>query len=439
MQITVKLKEFRLSVPVMAAISISTAFMTASAVASGTAFPHIVIDAGSSSTKIYLYEVKPGSYPEVQQISSFKGVPGDEGVDNFLDRVGGLKRDTGPDGVGPALVAPLLEKVMPALKERHVKTGSVTVDFLATAGMRSALSPVGKHAPAEAEVLYGEIRKAIAAAGFKVGEVRTTDGSSEEGLWTWIDVNDRYRDAFRGSNTPVGIVEVGGSSMQVSFPTSATIDPAAGIYPVKINGKAFAVFDRTYLGLGSDDARRAMRALDPPADGGARCFPTGMNPEDDAGDVINGTSTRIKVFAKFDPSECAAAYAEVLGSHFAIAAPPDVEQSTSPFYGIAAVRYAFEEMGASPQLPTREGLSAAIEKNCSGPDAVKNFDMRKKFSQQACSSASYINALLYGPQGLFSEQSNLFKTTVADQVSIAPGVEGKISWTRGYLLQKYSE
>jgi hypothetical protein len=305
--------------------------------------------------------------------------------------------------------------------------------------MRSAIVPVGKHTPTEVEVLYVEVRKAIAAAGFAVGEVRTTDGSSEEGIWTWIDVNDRYRNAFRGNNTPVGIVEVGGSSMQISFPTSATIDPVAGIYDVTINGKSFAVFDKTYLGLGSDDARRAMRALDPPADGGAGCFPTGMSPADDAGDVVNGFSTTIEISAKFDASECAAAYAKVLASHFAVTTPPDTKLSIAPFYGIAAVRYAFEEMGASPQLPTREGLSAAILRNCSGADAVKNFDMRKKFSQQACSSASYVYALLYGAQGLFSKQLNLFKTTVADQVSIAPGIEGKISWTRGYLLQKYSK
>ncbi len=439
MQIAAKMKKVRLSFPVVAAISISTLLATAAAVASDTAFPHIVIDAGSSSTKIYLYEVKPGSYPEVKQTATFKGVPGDEGVDNFLDHTGGIERDLGPDGVGQALIAPLLENVRPALEKLHGNTSSVTVDFLATAGMRSALSPEGKHSPADAEFLYGEVRKAIVAAGFNVGEVRTTDGSSEEGLWTWIDVNDRYRDAFRGNNPPVGVVEVGGSSMQVSFPASAIVDPAASIYSIKINGKAFSVFVRTYLGLGSDDARRAMRALDPPADGGARCFPTGMNPTEDAGDIVNGAPTRISVSAKFDASGCAAAYATVLGSFFAITAPPEIELSNAPFYGIAAVRYAFEEMGASPQLPTREGLSAAIRKNCSKQDAVKNFDMRKKFSQQACSSASYINALLYGPQGLFSKQPNLFKTTIADQVSVEPDIKGKISWTRGYLLQKYSE
>lgn len=400
---------------------------------------HIVIDAGSSGSRIYLYEIKTAPYPEIQQVLSFKGVPGDEGIDNFLDGAGGVNRDTGPAGVGDAMIAPLLAQAMPALAERGVKPGDVTVDFLATAGMRSAMHPMGKHDAKAAEALYGEIRKAIVAKGFIAGEVRTTDGSAEEGLWTWIDVNDRYRDAFRTDSAPVGVVEVGGSSMQISFPTSATVDPASNVYAVSINGKSFNVFDRTYLGLGQDDARKAMRVMDPPDDGGARCFPTGMTSEDDAGDIIDGKQVRIGSAARFDARACGMSYSALLKQLFSVVGSPDIAKSTSPFYGIAAVRYAFEEMNASPQLPSPEVLSAAILKNCAGHSAAKNFNMRKRFSQQGCSSASYVWELLYGSNGLFTSKPGQFKTTVADQVSIAPGVEGTISWTRGYLLQKYGK
>lgn len=409
------------------------------ALANEASLLHIVIDAGSSGSRVYLYDIKPAPYPEVQQVLSFKGVPGDEGIDNFLDGAGGVSRDIGPAGVGDAMIAPLLAQAMPVLAQRGIKPREVTVDFLATAGMRSAMRPVGEHDAKDAEVLYGEIRKAIIAQGFIAGEVRTTDGSAEEGLWTWIDVNDRYRDAFRTDNAPVGVIEVGGSSMQVSFPTSAAVDPTANVYAVSINGRSFNVFDKTYLGLGQDDARKAMRVMDPPADGGARCFPTGMTSKDDAGDVIDGTQVAIDGAARFDARACGMSYAALLKQHFSAVGPPDIATSTSPFYGIAAVRYAFEGMNASPQLPSPEGLSAAIMKNCSGPGASSNFSMRNRFSQQSCSSATYVWELLYGSQGLFTSHPGQFKTTVADQVSLAPGVQGTISWTRGYLLQKYGK
>lgn len=397
----------------------------------------IVVDAGSSGSRLYLYEVRTGPYPEIQQVMSFKGIPGDEGIDEFLDNAGGVNRDTGLEGVGKAVITPLLEKAIPALAERGAKPENVTVDFLATAGMRSAMKPVGKHDPDAAQALYDQIRKSIVAEGFAAGEVRTTDGSAEEGLWTWIDVNDRYRDAFSKGNAPVGVVEVGGSSMQISFPTLAAVDPAANVYSVSINGRSFNVFAKTYLGLGQDDARKAMRVMDPPADGGARCFPTGMMTEDDIGDVIGGTRVRINGTARYDAKACGASYASLLKEHFKATGQPDIAGSEVPFYGIAAIRYAFEEMNATPQLPSPGGFAEAISRNCATPDAVRNFNMRKGFSQQICSSATYVWELLYGAEGLFSGNASQFKTAVTDQISIVPGVEGTISWTRGYLLQKF--
>lgn len=399
----------------------------------------VVIDAGSSGSRIYLYQVKAGSYPDVQQLLNFKGIKGDEGLDSFLDNAGGVNKDTGPEGVGEVIIAPLLEKAAPVLSERGVDPGDVTVDVLATAGMRSAVKPVGRHDPADVEALYGHIRKSIEAAGFGVGEVRTTDGSAEEGLWTWIDVNDRYRSAFNKDNAPVGVVEMGGSSLQITYPIMAAADPGANIYPVSINGRSLNVFSRTYLGLGQDDARKTMRAMDPPADGGARCFPAGMMIDEDAGDVIDGTEVKIRIPADYSAKACGASYASILKEHFSAIGKPDVAGSEVPFYGIAAIRFAFEEMSATPQIPSAAGLAEAIAKNCAAPDAARNFNMKKKFSQQSCSSATYVWELLYGAEGLFHKNTSQFKTAVADQISVTPGVEGTISWTRGYLLQKYAK
>lgn len=398
-----------------------------------------VIDAGSSGTRISLYEVVPGPYPEIKEIASHKGVAGDEGIDDFLNKVGGTEKNLGADAVGDALIGPLLDAIAPALKGRGVRDGDVVVDLLATAGMRSTLKPVGTHDPSEVDAFYDGIRRFISAKGFTAGDIRTVDGSAEEGLWTWIEVNNRYRDAFRSDKAPIGIVEVGGSSMQISYPTMAAPDPARNIYPVTINGRTFSVFDRTYLGLGQDDARRAMRQENPPGDGGAHCFPTGMQPAQDSGDLISGARVRIARPATFDAAQCLASYSAILEARLAEGGDPGISGSTSPFYGIASVRYAFEEIGAAAQIPSPAGMSDAIAEKCAPAGSVNNFKINKKYGQHACSSATYIDALLYGPNGLFHQDPGRFKTTIADRVVVDGKPAGTISRTTGYLLQKYAK
>lgn len=397
-----------------------------------------IVDAGSSGTSIALYEVVPGPYPKITALTSDEGEDAEDGIDDFVNHVGGPKRDLGPEAVGDAVFRRLLDALVPTLEARGIAKSQVVVDVLATAGMRGTLKPIGTHEPADVDAFYAGIRAYIEKQGFKAGEARTIDGSSEEGVWSWIDLNDHYRRAFTGGETPVGVVEVGGSSMQVSYPTTAAPDPTQNIYPIKINGKSYAVFNRTYLGLGQDDARKAMRLESPPADGGARCFPTGLDPAQDAGDSVKGEVVRIAHTATFDQAACEASYSSIVEKRFAAVGAPNVEKSTGPFYGIASVRYAFVEIGVPPSKPSEGALSQAIETKCAGPNAVANFKIAKKYAQRACANATYIDALLYGPAGLFHQKPERFVDAVADQKRENGRTTILVSWSRGYLLQKYS-
>ncbi len=397
-----------------------------------------VIDAGSSGTRLHLYKVKPGPYPTVTEIGVFENDDAEDGIDDFINNVGGPCRCLGPDAVGETVFKPLLDAIKPVLAKRGAKASDVPVDVLATAGMRRVQKPIGTHSRKDVLAYYDLIHTYIAGQGFAAGAARTTDGSREEGVWTWVDLNDNYRQPFTTKKTPVGVVEVGGSSMQVIYPTAKPVDPAKNIYAVTLNGRTFNVFSRTFLGLGQDDARKAMREQNPPANGGASCFPTGMEPSQDDGDVIGDRLVTITRTAKFNGAACGNLYDGILAELFATAGDPKVARSTGPFYGVSAVRYTLEGIGVPPDAPSPKVLTTLIREKCAPAGAVLNFDMANRNDQRLCASATYMKALLYGPSGLFHKQPNLFVKAAADEEEKDGKVRTLVNWTRGYLLLKYA-
>ncbi len=410
----------------------------AMAEAAGKVVYTAVVDAGSSGTRLRLYKVKPGPYPAVKEIASFENDDAEDGIDDFINGVGGQCRCLGPNEVGERVFKPLLASAKAELAKHGVKPADVAVDVLATAGMRRVQKPIGTHTAKEVAAFYDGIRTYIAGRGFVAGAARTTDGSAEEGVWTWVDLNDNYREAFTTKKTPVGIVEVGGSSMQVSYPTTKPVDAAKNVYAITLNGKTFNVFSRTFLGLGQDDTRREMRVANPPANGGASCFPTGLTPEEDVGDFVDSELVKITTTAKFNMAACANTYAGILDGIFARDGNPRVARSTGVFYGVSAVRFTLEGIGVPPDAPTQKALNTAIREKCAPPGAVENFDLANRYDVQLCASATYQKALLYGPSGLFHADPRRLVKAAAGEIVENGKKRTMVSWTRGYLLLKFS-
>ncbi len=410
----------------------------AMAEAAGKVVYTAVVDAGSSGTRLRLYKVKPGPYPAVKEIASFENDDAEDGIDDFINGVGGQCRCLGPNEVGETVFKPLLASAKAELAKHAVKPADVTVDVLATAGMRRVQKPIGTHTAKEVAAFYAGIRTYIAGRGFVAGAARTTDGSAEEGVWTWVDLNDNYRQSFTTKTTPVGIVEVGGSSMQVSYPTTKPVDAAKNVYAITLNGKTFNVFSRTFLGLGQDDTRREMRVANPPANGGASCFPTGLTPEQDVGDFVDGELVKITTTAKFNLAACGNTFAGILDTIFARDGNPRVGRSTGVFYGVSAVRFTMEGIGVPPDSPSPKALNTAIREKCAPPGAVANFDLANRYDVQLCASATYQKALLYGPSGLFHKDPRRFVKAAANEIVENGKKRTMVSWTRGYLLLKFS-
>lgn len=387
-----------------------------------------VIDAGSSGTRLFLYQVEPGPYPRVEKLAQkeFAVMPSgarEDGINNFVD-------PANPDrerGVGPEIIEPLLDSIRPLLNELGIDSSGVEVNLFATAGMRYAEALHGADAVAR---FYGRIRDAIARKGYGVGEVRTARGAREEGLWTWVHLNDSQHAVFTSDAAPVGIIEVGGSSTQFSFPVTGAPDPDANVYQVTINGRSFSVFCRSYLGLGQDDARKAMRQRAGDV-ASSVCFPTGFSALHDLGDELDGVASfRLVADGNYDFDRCTAIYDEIIRERLNDLGDPRLGGFPGEFVGIDGAYHATGYWGVA-ETPLM--LQTRILDHCHD---AGNFDgiADNEHLQGLAANSTYVNALLFGRYGVLRSHPRKFVRALPSRI----GADTQLTWTRGYLLLRYA-
>ena len=386
-----------------------------------------VIDAGSSGTRLFLYQVEPGAYPRVEKIAQreFATMPSgarEDGINNFVDSANPKRERM----VGPEVIEPLLDAILPILKAHGVSPSAVEVNLFATAGMRYAEALHGSEAIRR---LYGHIEQAIAGKGFAVGEVRTARGAREEGLWTWTHLNDSQVGAFTSDAPPVGIIEVGGSSTQFSFPVDRAPDPEANVFPIAINGRSFAVFCRSYLGLGQDDARKAMRQNAGGVESSV-CFPTGFSAVHDLGDELDGVASfRLEADGRYDFDRCTALYDAIIRERLDALGDPRLGEFPGEFVGIDGAYHATGYWGVAD---TPLVLQTKILDACHD---AGNFEgiAENEHVQGMAANATYVNALLFGRYGVLAAHPQKLVRALPSRI----GDDTRLTWTRGYLLLRY--
>ncbi len=249
----------------------------------GSADFRAVIDAGSSGTRLLLYKVKykPNGYPKVTWKKTFEG--DDDGIDDYVNP--DVSQRPGTGNLNKDVIDPLIEAATTTYlsKRKPQRKSNIKVDLLATAGMREAQAKWGKSA---VKKMYSGIRtnlnnastpfnqqlKGISAGSkFSAGKVQTINGDTQEGVWTWVNLNDYYCNYFKDPNGKkkkgcrgakggvLGVLEVGGASTQVAFPVRAKkAKPRSYVHQVTLNHRNLRVYNKTFLGLGMDSARRTM-------------------------------------------------------------------------------------------------------------------------------------------------------------------------------------
>ena len=369
----------------------------------------VIIDAGSSGSRIYLYKTsQKGSATQVEDLWGFepKDVPG---LSDFKER---------PNEAYNAGIVPLLQPLRSFFAERGLKEREVIVHLLATGGLRLL-------DPSQSEAILGAVSTGLKTTELKVGRVGILP-SELEGLLAWADVNALAGRLAPGKET-LGIVEVGGASSQIAYEVKGPAVTASKTW--QIQGHAYRIVSRSFLGLGQNAARKSMIHSVGGGLEGNPCYPQGVSVADKKTgvDALSGS---------FDASRCRNLYREVIRQN------PDFDRALLK----GAVNQSFAGIGqGNPVGPIKGSISLWKLKGSNPHDSLKVVEaactspwssFQDQFggdlvNQNQCANSIFIETLLYDPLAL---------GLGAHQLKHMEWVGGRVpSWTRGFLLLPDSE
>ena len=378
-----------------------------------------VIDAGSSGTRLALYE----SAPDTQATRVYRAPRNSPGLSSFA---------ANPSAAGPEAVTPLLDQLRAHLEGEGIAIADVPVALLATAGMRR----LKLNDPVATRGIFASTRTAIEASGFPLRANKILP-DFQEALLAWLDANARAGTL----NTPskdIGIVEVGGASAQVAFRSPRASGP--GVHSVRVSGQDISVVAISYLGLGANEARGFMQVA---TSGGEQCFPNNASGTDPVDYLATSDMPVPSATANFRGSPCGRAYTDVV-QDVAGNYPRDVRPrnlSTLPgfaredFIGLGVIPYVYSDFKIPADADERRGLQAAVRTNCKGADAWAKVRAlipaptpfgQPSVAETLCSSGSYLDQFFFGPAGIGLDPARF------DAQPDLPG--GEPSWSEGYAI-----
>ena len=143
----------------------------------------------------------------------------------------------------------LLDQARLNLEGEGIKVNDVPFYLGATAGMR-VLSVEDR------ETIMTQIRDFIRGAGFRVDEdhwIRILTGE-EEGVFGWLQVNWSLQtlDPEHRTKDPVGVLDLGGASTQITF--MPNIDIVSNVFPVDVAGEDWRLYTQSFLYFGIFEA-----------------------------------------------------------------------------------------------------------------------------------------------------------------------------------------
>lgn len=192
----------------------------------------IVVDAGSSGSRLFIYSYQKSSAfsdLDIKQVASLKVEPG----------ISAYAKTSSSKAIVD-YIKPLINfavKNIPLEKQK-----STTFTWYSTAGMRLVT-------PTLQQKTYFRIKSYLTHnTQFKPSGIETIPGA-KEGALMWLSTY--YR-----NHIPTGILDMGGASTQIVFPVTK---PNFATVIVNFPKKSFKLYSKSYLGLGQNEIRHQLR------------------------------------------------------------------------------------------------------------------------------------------------------------------------------------
>lgn len=212
---------------------------------------HILFDAGSSGTRLYIYEKQGNNWIEHQgpKVAAL--------ADPIREMRG--KKESDIDAVTTELVSAFdsIKQDPPLIKGESAWTAFnwqqqchvTSLVVYATAGMRIA----EQENPVASTKLWVNLRQKLQTKfGKKVSITARTLSGYEEGLYAWLAVKEQKK------RTNFGVVEMGGASSQITFPCPSCDASDDAIKIVMVNGNPVQIYSYSFLGVGLDEVAKTF-------------------------------------------------------------------------------------------------------------------------------------------------------------------------------------
>ena len=359
--------------------------------------PHyaIVIDAGSSGSRLHLFQYEEGKQlPIITELLSEKTAPGLSSHEDHPEQAG-------------ITLAKSLEKAKAELLSKQIDPQTVPLYLYGTAGMRI----LAENSPEKAAAVYSQTAAYITKNfPFKVEEIGTLP-EKLEGIYGWLDVNYLAHHFDGNHDETVGTLDMGGASTEITYATQDKSRPDDEV-TIKIGGNEYTVFSKSFLHLGQDQALKEINKQSQASD---ICYPINFSRENNH-------------FGNYNFDLCSSLFSDLIvkAQHVSQQILPFTNQKFIAYSGFYYTEHFFFD---TESAPSRERFETQVRSMCRMPwEQLKNAYPKIDINYLSiyCANASYFMELLYVGYG-FGD----------GQLSFQNKIEQKdIDWTLGALLYR---
>lgn len=367
----------------------------------------VVFDAGSTGTRIFIYDWSQKSEHDLVEINLPSGrtkkING--GLTSLRDDVTKI----------PKYLNQLINFANKLVGQKNIKT--TPLYFAATAGLRLEQ----QRNPQGYKKIMDKIKEVLKNSGFVIADEPRVISGQEEAAYAWVNVNaleKKLPQILAGLDLGLGIVEMGGASFQIAF--LPKIKPQSEAFLINLGDKVITLYAYSYGDLGENEARRLLANKE---------YCEWNHADNKAGNFDKCREAILAKIVSLKGKECDNCG---IGAIF----QPRLAELAQEFYGVGSLGFLIENFGI--HTINAENLKKAGEKICNVTfkEAITKVPrLRNKIDllKNQCFNLAYFSAVLTGHERI-GDNALGFPGNTTRLIAKRDINHQEVSWTYGYLM-----